>query len=173
MPPLDASHRPPRPPAVRGGRRTSDRRTDPRSGSHPPAARRPAVPGAAKRLKAEAQGGLSTRAIALLVVLAALALGYAYPVRVYLTQVGEIDAMRQAQQAQRARIDSLEEEAAKWDDPEYVRIQVRKRLYWVQRGEIPLIPIWGDTVDTGKPPNKPKPNTWYETLLSSVDAANG
>jgi cell division protein FtsB len=131
------------------------------------------VPGAAKRLQAPAEGGLSTRAIALLLILAALALGYAYPVRVYLTQAGEIDAMTKAQEAQRAHISSLEEEAAKWNDPEYVRIQARKRLYWVQRGEIPLIPIWGDTADTGKTPAKPKPNTWYETLLSSVDAANG
>jgi cell division protein FtsB len=131
------------------------------------------VPGAAKRLNAQQEGGLSTRAIALLVVFAALALGYAYPMRVYLTQVAEIDALTKAQTTQRAHIESLQEEAAKWDDPAYVRIQVRKRLYWVQRGEIPLIPIWGDTIDTGRPQALPKPDTWYETLLSSVDAANG
>lgn len=166
MAPLDPKSRPSRP-EVR--RRTADSR----SGARPAAARRPALPGAAKRTKAQPEGGLSTRAIALMVILAALALGYAYPVRVYLTQVGEIDALTKSQQTQRAHIESLEEEAAKWDDPEYVRIQVRKRLYWVQRGEIPLIPIWGDTLDTGKPPAKPKPDTWYETLLSSVDAANG
>jgi cell division protein FtsB len=170
MAPLDPKSRPSRP-ALR--RRAADSRSEARSSARPAAARRPAVPGAAKRLNAQQEGGLSTRAIALLVIFAVLALGYAYPVRVYLTQVGEIDALTKAQSSQRAHIESLEEEAAKWDDPEYVRIQVRKRLYWVQRGEIPLIPIWGETVDTGKPPAKPKPDTWYETLLSSVDAANG
>lgn len=149
------------------------RAADSRSGARPASARRPAAQGAAKRLRAPGQGGLSGRAIALLLILAALALGYAYPVRIYLTQVAEIDAMTNAQTSQRRHIEALEEEAAKWGDEEYVRIQVRKRLYWVQRGEIPLIPIWGDTVDTGKPPAKPAPTTWYETLLSSVDAANG
>jgi cell division protein FtsB len=169
MAPLDPSNRSSRPSSAGGGRRTGDRRSD----SRPAANRRPALPGAAKRLKAQSEGGLSSRAIALLVVLATLALGYAYPVRVYLTQVGEIDALTTSQATQRAHIETLEEEKAKWDDPAYVRIQVRKRLYWVQRGEIPLIPIWGDTLDMGKPPAKPKPDTWYETLLSSVDAANG
>ncbi len=149
------------------------RAADARSSARPAAARRPAAAGAAKRLRAPGQGGLSGRALAFLLVLAALSLSYAIPVRIYLTQLAEIDSMSQAQEDQRRHIESLEEQAAKWNDEEYVRIQVRKRLYWVQRGEIPLIPIWGDTVDTGKPPAKPAPTTWYETLMSSVDAANG
>ncbi len=149
------------------------RTADARSSARPAAARRPAAAGAAKRLRAPGSGGLSGRALAFLLVLGALALSYAIPVRIYLEQVAEIDSMTAAQEAQRRHIESLEEEAAKWDDEEYVRIQVRKRLYWVQRGEIPLIPIWGDTVDMGKPPAKPAPTTWYETLMSSVDAANG
>ncbi|WP_162908412.1 FtsB family cell division protein, partial [Allorhizocola rhizosphaerae] len=144
-----------------------------RSGNRPAAVRRPAAKGAAKRTHAPSEGGLGGRAIALLLILAALALGYAYPVRVYLTQVSEIDALRRAQAEQRKHIAALEVEEAKWHDDRYLEIQVRKRLYMVQRGETPLIPIWGDTIDTGKPPAKPKPETWYETLWFSVDAANG
>jgi hypothetical protein len=109
----------------------------------------------------------------LLVILAALALGYAYPVRVYLTQQAQIDAMTEAQEQQRHHIEALEEEAAKWGDENYVRIQLRKRFFWVRKGETPLIPVWEGTVDTGKPPAPPKPTNWYETLWTSVDAANG
>jgi cell division protein FtsB len=110
------------------------------------------------------------RATVMLIVLAALALGYAYPVREYFTQLSEIRAMTQAQAEQRQRIAALEEEEAKWHDDRYLEIQVRSRLYWVRRGEVPLIPIWEDEVDTGKPPEKPKPSTWYESLWSNVDA---
>jgi cell division protein FtsB len=144
-----------------------------RSGARPATARRPAAQGAAKRTRAPGEHGLTGRAIAFLVVLAALALGYAYPVRVYLTQVAEIEATTEAQQEQRQRIEALEEEAAKWDDAQYVQIQLRKRFFWVKKGEIPLIPVWEGTLDTGKPPAESKPTNWYETLWSSVDAANG
>ena len=163
MPRPDSGHRRGRP----GGP------ADSRSGSRPAAARRPVVQGAAKRTHPPTEGGLTGRTIALLLVVATLALAYAYPIREYLTQMAEIDAMTKAQEAQRQHIKALEEQEALWHDDRYLEIQVRKRIYWVQRGEIPLIPIWGDTLDTAQPPAKPKPGTWYETLWSSVDAANG
>jgi cell division protein FtsB len=109
------------------------------------------------------------RATALLVVLAALALGYAYPVREYLTQRSEIAALAQAQAEQRKRITLLEEEEAKWHDDRYREIQVRSRLYWVRKGEIPLIPIWEDEVDTGRPPPPPPPKNWIDSLWSTLD----
>jgi cell division protein FtsB len=113
---------------------------------------------------------MTGRATALLLVLAALALAYAYPVREYFTQMAEIEAMTKAQEEQRQRIAALEEEEAKWHDDRYLEIQVRSRLYWVRRGEVPLIPIWEDQVDTGKPPAPPQPETWYESLLSNLDS---
>src|SRR5262245_37026001 len=99
--------------------------SDSRSASRPAAARRPAPQGAAKRTRAPREGGMPGRATALLVVLAALALGYAYPVREYLTQRSEIAALAQAQAEQRKRIALLEEEEAKWHDDRYREIQVR------------------------------------------------
>lgn len=135
--------------------------------------RRPALKAAAKRTQAPIEGGLGGRAIALLVILASLALGYAIPLRTYFTQVSEINELRAAQEKQRRHIEALTEEEARWHDDRYVEIQVRRTLYWVRPGETPLIPIWGHTMDTEQPPPAPKPETWYETLWSSVDAVNG
>lgn len=109
------------------------------------------------------------RATALMIILAALALGYAYPVREYFTQRAEIQALAKAQDEQRQRIASLEEEEAKWHDDRYLEIQVRSRLYWMRKGEIGLIPIWEDEVDTGRPPPPPPPKNWYDALWSNLD----
>lgn len=163
---------------VRGGARGSAPvrgvRDGDRSASRPAAARRAAAAGAAKRTTAPHQSGLTARATALLVVLAALALGYAYPVRIYLTQRAEIDAIHQAQLEQEHRIGELTRQAAKWHDDEYIRTQARKRFFWVYPGETPLVPIWDPTGadrDAGvTPPPPPTPDSWYGTLWSRLDA---
>jgi cell division protein FtsB len=155
---------------VRGGRDGD------RSSSRPAAARRAAAAGAAKRTNAPGQGGLTGRATVLLLLLAILVFGYAIPIRLYLTQVAEIDNLRRSQEAQRAHIGELEQTAEKWRDPEYVRIQVRKRFFYVSPGETPLIPIWdpdGPARDNGTlPTGQPTPDSWYGTLWSSLDEAN-
>jgi cell division protein FtsB len=159
-----------RPVRVRGGRDGD------RSSSRPAAARRAAAAGAAKRTNAPSQGGLTGRASVLLLVLAILVFGYAIPIRLYLTQVAEIDNLRRSQEAQRAHIGMLEETAEKWRDPEYLRIQVRKRLFYMAPGETALIPIWdpdGPARDNGTLPAADQtPGSWYGTLWSSLDEAN-
>ena len=64
----------------------------------------------------------------LVAVLLALALAYAYPVRVYLDQQAEIEQMEAGQAAQRQRIADLPAQAAKWKDPEYVKTQARRAV---------------------------------------------
>ncbi|MBB5870386.1 cell division protein FtsB [Allocatelliglobosispora scoriae] len=171
-------------PARRSGARTSVRSralpgtrvADPsRSANRPAAARRAAAAGAAARTSAPAERRLTGRATVLVVVLVALALGYAYPVRVYLTQQSEIESMQAAQEAQRAHIRDLEATAAKWQDDEYVRIQARSRLFYVRPGEIPLVTLWdqpGADRDAGIVPGPKAPEPWYSTLWASVGAAN-
>jgi len=109
------------------------------------------------------------RTTALMIILAALALGYAYPVREYFTQRAEIQAMTKAQAEQRQRIAALEEEEAKWHDDRYLEIQVRSRLYWMRKGEVGLIPIWEDEVDTGSAPAPAPTKNWYDSLWSNLD----
>jgi cell division protein FtsB len=150
-----------------------------RSASRPAAARRGGSGGSAggvRRTTAPRPRRLTGRATILLVILTALALGYTYPVRVYLDQESEITRIRAAQEAQRTRIEGLHEEVAKWQDDEYVRIQAKKRFYFVRPGEIPLV-VWDSETTPGEPGRpataaEPPPPPWYDTLWSSIRAAD-
>jgi cell division protein FtsB len=147
-----------------------------RSGSRPAVARRAASGGGAtKRTVATRPRAFTGRATVLIAVLVVLALAYTYPVRIYLAQESQIGRMEAAQALQQQKINGLTEEVAKWQDPEYVRIQARERLFYVRPGETPLL-VYDDPAgaarDAGKkPPAAPAAN-WYSTLWSSVAAAN-
>jgi cell division protein FtsB len=139
---------------------------------------RSAYPNAYQKWADEAEvlaRALTGRATVLAVVLVALALAYTYPVRVYLAQESQIAKMQAAQAAQRALIADKQEEVAKWQDPRYVEIQARERLFYVLPGEVPLL-VLNDPVgaarDAGEKPPAAAPDRWYDTLWSSVDAAN-
>ncbi|MEO3923546.1 septum formation initiator family protein [Micromonosporaceae bacterium B7E4] len=148
-----------------------------RSGSRPAAARRTVAARAVKRTYAQHPRRYTGRATVLAGVLVALALAYTYPVRVYLNQQSDIARIEAAQQAQREVIGDLTEEAALWDDPEYVKIQARERFYMVLPGEVPLVVLTdhkGAARDAGVDPKAAEraPEPWYDTLWSSVQAAN-
>lgn len=145
--------------------------------TRPAAARRTAAvtPGATKRTVAPRPRAFTGRATVLIVVLVTLALAYTYPVRVYLAQESQIGRMEAAQAAQREKINGLTEEVAKWQDDEYVKIQARERLFYVERGETPLLVLndpAGAARDAGRPVAGPAPDKWYDTLWGSVAAAN-
>ncbi|HEY2947776.1 MAG TPA: septum formation initiator family protein [Micromonosporaceae bacterium] len=165
-------------PARRPGARPSVRGTAGRSANRPALARRAAASGAAKRTPAPQPSRFTGRATVLVVIFVALALGYTYPVRVYLTQQSDIAQVQSAQAAQRGRIGDLTEQVAKWQDDEYVRIQARRRLFYVQPGEIPLVvlrPGAGDAHGAGPNgagPTPAKRPPWYATLWSSIRAAD-
>jgi cell division protein FtsB len=146
-----------------------------RGTERPAAARRTGATGATKRTVATRPKAFTGRATVLIIVLVALALAYTYPVRVYLAQESQIGRMESAQTAQRQRINAKIEEVAKWQDPEYVRIQARDRLFYVRPGEVPLLVLndpAGAARDAGKAaPAAPAP-AWFDTLWSSVAAAN-
>ncbi|MCP2326605.1 cell division protein FtsB [Hamadaea flava] len=147
-----------------------------RSAARPATARRTVSAGAAARTTAKGQRRLTGRAVILLVVLVALALAYVYPLRVYFGQQDEISALQADQARQRAHIAELEQTRQKWDDPEYVRIQARRRLFYVRPGEVPLVPIWAPEWAAREAGVQPEPaensdRPWYETLWGSVGAA--
>jgi cell division protein FtsB len=174
-------------PGGRGGRAAgrpaaggSGGRSEPRTGAVRGEGTRPAVArraGAAERTPAPVPRRLTGRATVLFVVLAALALGYAYPVRVYLSQQAEIHQMEAGQEAQRKHIADLEAQVAKWQDDAYVASQARSRLYMFYPGEIPLVVLWdeaGAARDAGVTPKpaQPSPGPWYGKLWSSIEVAN-
>jgi hypothetical protein len=108
-------------------------------------------------------------------ILVALLLAYAYPVRVYLGQQAEIEALQQQQDAQRATLAELAAQRAKWDDDEYVRTQAR-RLHYISPGDIPFVVIdeqGSARTDAARSPSSPtKSPPWYGTLWSSIRAAD-
>jgi len=153
----------------------------PRSGNRPAAARRSAVAapgGAARRTSAPQPRRLTGRATVLVAVLVALALAYTYPIRVYLNQQSDIAEMEAAQAAQREKIKALQAEAELWKDPNYIKTKARSRFFMVLPGEELLILLSdpeGAARDAGLPPpgaKPPEPDPWYDTLWSSVEAAN-
>ncbi|BCJ58541.1 FtsB family cell division protein [Micromonospora endophytica] len=147
-----------------------------RSAKRPAAARRAAAGGGAIRRTASPSRGLTGRATVLFAVLIALALAYTYPVRVYLDQQADIERMEAAQEAQRKLIAELTTEAEKWQDEAYIEAKARERFFMRRPGEkmVLLLPP-PDTAGTGDPdapaPAAP-PDAWYDTLLSSVRAAD-
>jgi cell division protein FtsB len=171
---------------VRGERRGaagrtagSGRGTEPvRSASRPAAARRAAAGGAAKRTSAPEPRRFTGRATVLFAVLIALALAYTYPIRLYLSQQSEIARREAALEAQRKKIGELSDQAALWDDPEYIKAQARKRFYMVYPGQVPLV-VLDDPVGAARDPGQKADaahtqpaDPWYDTLWSSIQAAN-
>ncbi|WP_327290818.1 FtsB family cell division protein [Streptomyces sp. NBC_01198] len=78
---------------------------------------------------------LTGRAALLALVLCALVIALAYPMRQYIAQRSDIaDQRREAQQAHQ-KVEQLREQKARWQDPEYVRTQARKQLHYVMPGE--------------------------------------
>ncbi|HEY8451638.1 MAG: septum formation initiator family protein [Micromonosporaceae bacterium] len=120
-------------------------------------------------------GRATGRAAILTVVLVALALSYVIPLRTYLAQQAEISQLRARQEQQRAHIAALEEEAARWADDDYIRIQARKRRHMVEPGQIPLITIWEtESPEPEAEESEPTPpsRAWWDLLWSSVQEAD-
>ncbi|WP_328655407.1 septum formation initiator family protein [Micromonospora sp. NBC_00330] len=149
-----------------------------RSANRPAAARRTAAAGVVKRLAAPHPRRFTGRATVLFAVLIALALAYTYPVRVYLDQQADIERMEAAQAVQEREIAKLAAEAANWKDDEYIKTQARERFFMGEPGEKMMVVLHdpeGAARDAGKSAGSAAPagpSTWYDTLWSSVRAAD-
>jgi cell division protein FtsB len=136
----------------------------------------PAATGASARRKAS----LTTRAIALAVVLLILIISYASSLRVYLNQRQELAATRAEIAATQDNIERLGDEIARWNDPAYVKTQARIRLGWVLPGETGYRivddngkPITGETEIAADEASDPDPEpAWYQKLWGSVETAD-
>jgi hypothetical protein len=116
--------------------------------------------------------------VALIVVVSLLTLSYVGTMRIYLDQRGDM-AQAHADIAERqATIAKLQDELARWNDPEYIKTQARERLGWVLPGEVGYRVIGTDgkvvsgEVGSIKGANDPENQAWYERVWSSVQAAD-
>ena len=98
--------------------------------------------------------------------------------RIYLDQRSDMAQARADISERQAAIAKLEDELARWNDPEYIKTQARERLGWVLPGEVGYRVIGADgkvvsgEVGSIKGAGDPENQAWYERVWSSVQAAD-
>jgi cell division protein FtsB len=131
--------------------------------------------GTTKRTVAPRPRALTGRAMVLIVVFVSLALAYTYPLRVYLAQESQIAQLRADQENSRRVIEQKREDLAKWDDQDYVAARAKEKLFYVHEGDIAVLvmkdPV-GAALEAHKNAPAAAPDRWYDTLWSSVRAAD-
>jgi len=126
--------------------------------SHPPAAPR------ATRL--------TGRAAVLAVVICAIALSLAYPVRAYLAQRQQIDQLVAQQQTMLAQVKNLEAEQARLSDRAYIEQLARQELDMCFPGTQCYIVEGSQPLPGVGRPQQPGPSAWYAKLWRSVQQAD-
>jgi len=125
-----------------------------------------------------APGGLTGRAAVLALVVCALVLSMAYPLKEYLGQRGDIARLERERLASEQRVTLLEERRRQLSDPAYVKAQARKRLQYVKPGETVYVVVAPSTTAPSEPtttavPPVDRDGAWYERLWGTVQAADG
>jgi cell division protein FtsL len=115
---------------------------------------------------------LTGRAAVLAVVICAIALSLAYPVREYVTQRRQIDSLAAQQQAMLAQVRSLEAQQARLSSPSYIEQLARQDLDMCFPGTQCYIVKGGQPRAGAAQPLKPGPAPWYDKLWRSVQQAD-
>jgi cell division protein FtsL len=116
---------------------------------------------------------LTGRAAVLAVVICAIALSLAYPVREYMAQRGQIAQLVAQQQAVLAQVQALQEQHAKLADPAYIEQVARQQLDMCFPGaKCYIIEGGGQTPVTASPAHRAVVEPWYGKLWRSVRQAD-
>jgi cell division protein FtsB len=131
--------------------------------------------GRSRTVRAAAAFGLSTtrRAAVFAIVVCALALSVAVPLRTYLGQRDDVAVEEQRQEQLRAQVEALEKRKAQLEDPAQVEAEARRRLRYVMPGETPYMVELPDDAESeagGDAPAKGKARdeSWYQLLWNAV-----
>ncbi|MFI7003467.1 septum formation initiator family protein [Nocardia sp. NPDC050175] len=181
-------------PAGRGDRRTSRSASSrPKAGSDTETAARPAAVKRTARRRSDAKVaepqkvglrsaghdkhdrtilGLSTgKAVILAIVVCALALTLAVPMRTYFTQRAEAAQLHQQRKDLESDLQRLRDRRAQQQDPAYIRSEARDRLRLVLPGETPYI-VQVPGMEAAAPPTavtrSREPDPWYTELWRSI-----
>jgi cell division protein FtsL len=114
----------------------------------------------------------TSRAAVLAVVLCAIALSLAYPVREYIGQRRQIDQLTAQRATAEAAVRRLQAEDKKLTSPAYVEQQARDRLHMCLPGQTCYVVIPGKKPPAAVAPAPAPVTPWYEKLWGSVRAAN-
>ena len=114
--------------------------------------------------------GLSStkRAAVLAVVVCALALTVAVPLRNYVAQRQELAAVTEQQRELAAEVDQLTRERARLSDPAEVAAQARSRLGYVMPGEVPYVVQLPADPNAGRGPGAGSGAPWFRVLWREV-----
>jgi cell division protein FtsL len=115
---------------------------------------------------------LTSRAAVLAVVICAIALSLAYPVREYIAQRQQIDQLVAQRQTMLAQVTDLEAEQAKLSDRSYIEQLARQELDMCFPGAQCYVVEGGQSLLSGTPAPRPGPEPWYAKLWRSVERAD-
>ena len=115
---------------------------------------------------------LTGRAAVLAVVICAIALSLAYPVREYVNQRRQIDALVAQQQAMLAQVKSLQAQQGRLASPSYIEQLARQELNMCFPGTRCYIVEGGQPRVSTAEAAKPGPAPWYDKLWRSVQQAD-
>jgi cell division protein FtsB len=114
--------------------------------------------------------GLSSakRVAILALVVCAVALTVAVPLRNYVSQRQELAAVTERQQTLAAEVDRLTADRTRLSDPGEVAAQARSRLGYVQPGEVPYVVQLPGAGADDTAPDAGAGMPWYQTLWRDV-----
>jgi cell division protein FtsB len=135
--------------------------------------------GVARRFTRRATGRFTARAAILALVIVLLVLTLTYPAKKYFAQHDKINQLEADEQRQADRIAALKERKENWRDPAYIKAQARKRLQYVEPGEVAYVIIEDPKqlaaekeAKQRKKVQAAKHGPWYGQLWSTVEAAD-
>jgi cell division protein FtsL len=115
---------------------------------------------------------LTGRAAVLAVVICAIALSLAYPIREYVTQRQQIDSLVAQQQTMLAQVKNLQAQKAKLADPAYIEQLARQELDMCFPGTRCYIVEGSQPRISSAQAAKSGPAPWYDKLWRSVQQAD-
>ena len=114
---------------------------------------------------------LTSRAAVLAVVICALALSLAYPVREYIAQRRQIDQLQAERQMLNGQLAALLLVLQRLADPAYIEQLARNKLHMCLKGQTCYVVIGGHTAQRGTA-TAGSLMPWYERMWESVQQAN-
>jgi cell division protein FtsB len=114
----------------------------------------------------------TSRAAVLAVVICAIALSLAYPVREYIAQSRQIDQLQAQRQMALAQLRTLERQQQRLNDPAYIEQLARDRLHFCLSGQTCYVIIGGGARPGPAQMAQAAATAWYERLWHSVQRAD-
>jgi cell division protein FtsL len=117
-------------------------------------------------------GRLTGRAAVLAVVICAIALSLAYPVRAYMAQREQIDQLVAQQQTMLTQVKNLQAEQAKLSDKAHIEQLARQELDMCFPGTQCYVIEGSQPLGNAARPQSSGPAPWYAKLWQSVEQAD-